>query len=57
MGDNLDSDLGPCQFDYISAYEDAGAWGFLMIFIFLLWASYLVHLCELPTICCNSMTD
>jgi sodium/potassium/calcium exchanger 6 len=39
-----DSDLGPCQFDYLSAYGDGGAGGVLLVLLFLLWASYLVHL-------------
>lgn len=44
MGDDFDNELGPLQFDYISAYDGAGSIGFILILLYLIWASYLVHL-------------
>ena len=44
MGEQLDTELGPLPVDYIAVYEDAGAAGFILVVLFLVWACYLVHL-------------
>ena len=52
MSDNLNTELGPIQFDYISVYENSGNISFLCILLYLLWASYLVHLRKFQVLFC-----
>ena len=50
MVEEVIAELGPLQIDYIDLYNASGGAGFLSLLLFLIWASYLVHLCKYMSI-------